>query len=291
MRAVPPDPARWPQPLDLPPFDQLAGLRGLCALPGFPEPGALDPWLAATWPTELGPAPVFVDQATLADGLHFEARIGERGLISTRARNWHDFYSATAWMRFPRVKAALNRLQCIDLAAPRPAPEPGRPPQPRTRRQQSLTHVDEAGLFVASTDSALLDLLEAHDWPGLFGDVEAWSGPIPRIECRVFGHALYELLMDPHLTLAGKAILVEVPADWFTRPAAAREAALDRAIANALQHDALAADPKDPPSLPISGIPGWRPGNTDPEFLRTAPCFRPKPEGRQYRARLRLSPT
>lgn len=288
MRAVPPCPSRWPQPLTPPPFDQLATLAGLCALPEFPAPAALDPWLAAVWPAELGPAPRFVDQASLADGLHFEARIGERGLISTRSLNWHDFYSATAWMRFPRVKAALNRLQCIDLAAPRPPPEPGRPPQPRTRRQQSLTHVDEAGLFVASHDLALLERLEAHDWSALFGDIAAWAGPAPRIECRVFGHALYELLMDPHLTLAGKAILVEVPTDWFARRTADREATLDRAIAAALLHDGLAADPRDLPSLPLSGIPGWRPGNTDPEFLSTAPCFRPKPEGRQYRARLRL---
>lgn len=288
MRAVPPDPARWPQPLDLPPFDQFAGLRGLFALPAFPEPAALNPWLAAVWPAELGPAPRFVDQAGLRDGLHFEARIGEHGEISTRARNWHDHYSAAAWMRFPRVKQALNRLQCIDLAAPRPPPEPGRPPQPRTRRQQSLTHVDEAGLFVASHDPVLLDRLEAHDWPGLFGDPAAWAGPQPRIECRVFGHALYELLMDPHLTLAGKAILVEVPADWFQRGAVERERALDRVIATALLHGDLAADPKDLPSLPLAGIPGWRAGNHDPEFLRSAPCFRPKPDGRTYRARIRI---
>jgi hypothetical protein len=288
MRAVPPDPSRWPQPLTPAPFDQFTAQAGLFTLPAFPSPAALDPWLAAVWPAELGPAPCFVDQAGLADGLHFEARIGERGQISTRAQNWHDFYSAAAWMRFPRVKAALNRLQCIDLAAPRPPPEPGRPPQPRTRRQQSLTHVDEAGLFVASTDPVLLDRLEAHDWPALFGEVEAWAGAATRIECRVFGHALYELLMDPHLTLAGKAILVEAPADWFARPVVEREATLDRVIASALRDDGLAADPKDLPSLPLSGIPGWRPGNIDPEFLRTAPCFRPKPEGRQYQARLRL---
>lgn len=288
MRAVPPDPARWPQSLDQPPFDQFAELATLFGLPRFPAPAELDAWLAARWPADLGAAPCFVDQASLSDGLHFEARIGERGQISTRAQNWHDYYSAAAWMRFPRVKAALNRLQCVDLAAPRPPPEPGRPSQPRTRRQQSLTHVDEAGLFVASTDPALLDRLEAHDWPGLFGEVEAWSGPAPRIECRVFGHALYELLMDPHLTLAGKAILVEVPADWFAAPPAAREWALDRHLAAALLEHDLAADPKDLPSLPLAGIPGWRAGNADPEFLQTAPCFRPKPEGRQYRARLRI---
>ncbi|MCU0757238.1 MAG: DUF3025 domain-containing protein [Xanthomonadales bacterium] len=288
MRAVPPDPSRWPQSLASPPFDQFADLGALFAVPAFPAPAELNPWLAAAWPADLGPPPCFVDQAGLADGLHFEARIGERRQISTRARNWHDLYSAAAWMRFPRVKHALNRLQCVDLAAPRPPPEPGRPPQPRTRRQQSLTHVDEAGLFIASSDPALLDRLEAHDWPALYGEVAAWCGPRPRIECRVFGHALYELLMDPHLTLAGKAILVEVPKDWFTRPAATREAALDQAIMTALLEQDLAADPKDLPSLPLAGIPDWRAGNHDPEFLRSAPCFRPRPEGREYRARLRI---
>lgn len=288
MRAVPPDPSRWPQALDAPPFDQFAALAGLYSQPAFPPPAALDDWLAAVWPTELGPAPCFIDQATLDDGLHFEARIRQRGQISTRAQNWHDLYSAAAWIRFPRVKAALNQLQCVDLAAPRPPPASGQQPQPRTRRQQSLTHVDEAGLFVASTAPELLTLLEAHDWPALFADATDWAGPAPRIECRVFGHALYELSMDPHLTLAGKAILIEAPADWFQRPSTSREATLDRAIAAALLDHNLAADPKDLPSLPLAGIPGWRAGNRDPEFLRSAPCFRPKPAGREYRARLRV---
>ena len=53
-----------------------------------------------------GDAAVFVAQtpALLADGLHYEQRIAERGEIATREGNWHDLLNALIWLRFPRTE-------------------------------------------------------------------------------------------------------------------------------------------------------------------------------------------
>src|SRR5574337_687723 len=47
--------------------------------------------------------------ALLADGLHYEQRIAERGEIATREHNWHDLLNALVWLRHPTLKQALNR--------------------------------------------------------------------------------------------------------------------------------------------------------------------------------------
>ena len=50
----------------------------------------------------------FVEQtpALLADGLHYETRIHDRGQIATRAANWHDLFNALMWLDRRALKAA-----------------------------------------------------------------------------------------------------------------------------------------------------------------------------------------
>lgn len=253
------------------PFDQLAGFAGLLGGADFPSLDALSAALAAQ-PGCEGLRCVEQGQCLLRDGLHFEQRIHDHGAIATRPRRWHDLFSALMWLRYPRLKRALNRLQVADL------PVQGR--GNRTRRQQSLTHVDEAGLLVASDDPALLERLDAHDWAGLFLERRAdWQR---RIVVHVFGHALFELARDPRPTIAGKVLWFLVPEGFCTQSFDARAAALDRAAAESVSTGALGWDPAGMVSLPLSGIPGWRAGNDDPAFVATADCFRGRDPKRLY---------
>lgn len=94
-----------------PAFDGLTETqRGLCVQPHWP--GIDD--LNALWSAPISDAGVrlrFTAQETLDDGLHYERRIHDHGLIATRGDNWHDLFNAFVWMRFPALKAALNRRQ------------------------------------------------------------------------------------------------------------------------------------------------------------------------------------
>jgi hypothetical protein len=214
------------------------------------------------------------DQLLKRDGLGFSERIATTGAIATRSASWHDLYSALVWGRYPQLKLALNQLEVADLA------RQGR--GNRTRRQQAIAHVDEAGLLVASEDPSLLEAIDAHDWQRLFWTHRADFGH--RIVVHVFGHALLELGHSPHVTLAGKALCFVVPAGFCARPFAERAALLDRAAADAVLAGRLAADPARMPSLPLAGVPGWFGRTPDAAFIASADCFRPRSPGREYDA-------
>jgi hypothetical protein len=265
-----------PPDLARPPYDQLAGLGALFTQGRWPTLAELDALVAGLVHPDSGRPIRFVadDQHLKRDGLGFSARIATTGAVATRPGSWHDLYSALMWARYPRLKLALNRLEVADLAVQ------GR--GNRTRRQQAIAHVDEAGLLVASDDPALLEAIDAHDWQRLFWERRADFGH--RIVVHVFGHALLELGHAPHVTLAGKTLRFLVPQGFCTRPFAERAAALDAAAAGAVLAGRLAADPSSMPSLPLAGIPGWFGHEPDAGFIASAECFRPRPPGRCYDA-------
>ena len=133
----------------------------------------------------------------LADGLHYEQRIAERGLIATRERNWHDLFNALIWLRYGGLKQALNARQVAEIASVGA--------KLRSRAQCALTHFDEAGALVGVRDPDLLALWDAHDWHGLFWRRrQAWLDG--SIELVVFGHALLEHALSPDRLLVGKAL-------------------------------------------------------------------------------------
>lgn len=206
------------------------------------------------------------DRALLDDGLHYEQRIAERGIVATRERNWHDLFNALVWLRYPRLKQALNQRQVEEIAR--------MGPRERSRPQCAMTHFDEAGVIVRVTDPALLALWDAHDWHGLFWrERAAWRDG--RIDAAVFGHALLEHALTPGKLLVGKALVVAADADAPWAPIVADLAA---GVARA----DLLLDPLELRPLPLSGIPGWHPHNGDETFHRSTPCYQPRREGRGY---------
>jgi hypothetical protein len=218
------------------------------------------------------------DRALLDDGLHYEQRIAA-GVVATRAANWHDLLNALVWLRYPRIKRALNAAQLSGIA------EVG--PRDRTRRQCALTHFDEAGAIVLVADDDLLAQWDAHDWPGLMGvHADDWG---ERIAVRVFGHATLEHALADGQLLVAKAIALRAGAEQvraFARGEAAATACIDARVAALVAAGDELIDPQDLRPLPLSGVPGWHPLSGDAAFLRNAPCFRPLRSGRRYPAPL-----
>jgi hypothetical protein len=213
----------------------------------------------------------FVEQgpSLLADGLHYEARIHRQGAIATRPANWHDLLNALVWLRWPRLKAALNLRQVRDVEVHGPAA--------RSRAQCALTHFDEGGVIVVLRDAAVLRPWDAHAWSDFFGSArDAWRDG--RITVHVFGHALLEHALAPGLLPTAKCLVVldESGGDGVA------PAMLEIAVADAIARGELLRDPQELRPLPLAGIPGWHAGSTDTEFFTAQPCFRPLRAGRCY---------
>lgn len=201
----------------------------------------------------------------LADGLHYEQRIAERGEIATREANWHDLFNALVWLRYPALKRALNARQMAEIAH--------MGPKQRSRAQYALTHFDEAGVVVMLRDPALLPLWDAHDWRGLFWrERAAWLDG--RIHVELFGHALLEHALTPGQLLVGKALVV---AGSAVSPLVAVDT-----CARAIRENRVLRDPLELRPLPLAGVPGWHPDNVCEAFLREVPCFLPVRAGRYY---------
>jgi hypothetical protein len=202
----------------------------------------------------------------LADGLHYEQRIAERGEIATREGNWHDLLNALVWVRYPTLKQALNRRQIAEIAR--------MGPKQRSRAQYAMTHFDEGGVIVEVSDPSLLALWDAHDWHGLFWrHRQAWLDGSIRLE--LFGHALLELALNPDKLLVGKALVFEWAGDDDAAGLVAR-------CVNAIGSGCVLRDPLELRPLPLSGIPRWRADNADEAFHRSAVCYQPRRAGRCY---------
>ena len=202
----------------------------------------------------------------LADNLHYEQRIAERGLIATREGNWHDLLNALVWLRYPDLKLALNRRQVHEIAC--------MGAKQRSRAQYALTQFDEGGVIVVLRDSTLLPLWDAHDWYRLFWTRrDAWSDGA--IEIILFGHALLEQALTPSQLLVGKALVFHAAGnDDFGQAL--------KACVDAITVGRLLRDPQELRPLPLAGIPGWRSENADEAFHRTTACYQPRRPGRRY---------
>ncbi len=248
------EPACFAHPL----FAGFADYRSLLAAGDWPDIAALNARLPL-------PDKRFVaqDAALLADGLHYEIRIGERGCIATRERNWHDLFNALVWMRQPAVKRALNARQCRHIAATGAGQ--------RNRAQAALTQFDEAGLVVRVRDAGLLAAWDRHDWHALFVEASAqWRDGGIAIAA-VVGHALMEQQLLPGRRLVGKCVVVRGSDD----------AACVARVATAIALGGVLEDPLELRPLPLAGIPGWHVGQ-GAAFYAGADYFRPLRAGRVY---------
>jgi hypothetical protein len=204
----------------------------------------------------------FIAQDDLPTGASYEGHIAATGCVPTR-HNLHDFFNASMWFQFPRVKAALNARQAeeIDLRGIGPT---------RGAARDALTLFDENAVLLACADPSLAAALRAFEWRRLFVDERAaWES---RCEVRLFGHALLEKLLTPYKACTGHAWIVDVELDFFDAPEIERRAMLDHAISESLTNELISSRCFTP--LPVLGVPGWWPENESPAFYDDRQVFR-----------------
>lgn len=198
-----------------------------------------------------------------ADGLAYECRIRDHGRVETRPDNWHDFFNALIWLTFPRSKRAITAAHVAAMA-----PAGAR----RGSVRDALTHFDECGIVVLSTQPELLELLRAHCWRELFADRR--RAVIDGMRFVIFGHATYERLLKPYRGLTAKAILYTVDESWLALSGEALNAAIDGRLAADLASGRYLR-PRDFQPLPLLGIPGVTPDSEDPAYYDDVEQFRP----------------
>lgn len=246
-------------------FAGFAQWLGWCEGVAWPDISALNDGIDGARHAYTGHALRFVAQTPklLADGLHYEARIHERGEIATRLDNWHDLLNAMVWCRFPAIKSALNVRQHADILCVGG--------KQRTPAQYAQTLFDEGGALVTLRDSALVEMWNRHAWAELF-DTPHWCDG--RIQVELFGHALLEHALTPGKLITAKCLVWHsgspLPGGSINSEAAAMIAA-----------GRWLNDPQELRPLPLSGIPGWH-AQQDGEFYLHAECFRPVRAGREY---------
>lgn len=238
----------------------------LAQLPPFPDSAALAA-LADSHPRFVGAGRRVRFVPPQADGLAYEARAWARGEVETRPANWHDHFNALVWLAFPAAKAALTAAH---VAALQPAGAM------RGQARDALTHFDECGIVVRSSDPGLFDLLRGHEWRRLFVDRRA--DVVARMRFFVFGHATYEALLAPFRGLTAKALLQVVDAAAIAAPPADQRVAVDRFLAAEFAAGRPAV-PRDLQPLPLLGIPGVTPENDDAAYYDDAWQFRPLRDG------------
>lgn len=262
----------------LPLSDWAAELAGLSVPQAWPSLQRLEDLREQMQIEDAIGRPRFVAQTVdlLADGLHYEERI-KLGRLATREQNWHDLLNALVWLRFARIKHALNAAQCEDIG------RVGR--RERTRAQCAMTHFDEGGAIALCSDPGLIALWDQHDWPGLFWRERAAWGV--RIAVQVFGHATLELALHPQRLLTAKCIVLMTDTETIARlrtDVGAVRRDIDSRVAGLVADGRVLADPQNLRPLPLSGIPGWHVDSIDEAFFHDAPCFRPVRPGRRYPA-------
>ncbi|WP_323740866.1 DUF3025 domain-containing protein [Caenimonas koreensis] len=201
----------------------------------------------------------FVAQDELPAGEAYEAFILRTNRCPTRD-NLHDFFNALVWLKFPLAKRRLNALHGDQLRAV------GCGGEGTTRGpvRDAMTVFDENGALLHAP-ALIWQALVARDWQRLFIDLRSlWA------ETRIvlFGHALLEKMASPRKEITAHVWCADAPASAGDD---------DAWLAAQLTHARLAEKPFTP--LPLSGVPGWHPCNSDISFYDDRLVFRPA--GRQ----------
>ena len=199
------------------------------------------------------------------DSRYYEQIIFEDKQIPTRDDSWHDFFNALIWSEFPTCKAYLNHLHMVDIKA--------HGVHPRTKLRNKITLLDECGVIVLTTNKELKHAFEQQNWQAIFlnSRVSWFENTMPYM----FGHAIYESLLQPFIGLTGKAMIIEV-ASIETINKCKDKHYLDALVLEYLQQSSVFEKAKPFFPLPILGVPTWYSESQDTEFYANTDYFMPK---------------
>jgi hypothetical protein len=230
---------------------------------------ALNQWQLANCASELSPQSYrwqsdqddstqalsfrFVPQQALPAETAYEAFIFQHKQIPTR-NNAHDFFNGLCWLRFPKTKSQLNLLQAQAIAKDGVGAIRG-------ALRDALTLFDENAALWCAQPSRWMALQQKH-WHELFVlHRDDWHHT-PLV---LFGHALMEKLMNPYKGITAHVLCLPMPE-------LNNDAEIDAWLCQQLTPEWLQTKPYAP--LPVSGIPGWWPGNEAPAFFEDKKVFR-----------------
>ncbi|MGY0561959.1 MAG: DUF3025 domain-containing protein [Paraglaciecola chathamensis] len=214
--------------------------------------------------------PDFIDQDALPESEdYYEQIIFKHGHIPTRANGWHDLFNGLVWLQYPATKKYLNQLHVEDIEK--------HGLSPRSRLRNHITHFDECGVVLAiehSQGSEIAELLGEHRWSeALFTRRSAWGLVI---HARMFGHANYEMLLNPFIGLTGKWLAVSVKSGFAKRSVLEQNAEIDAGLHEMIRDKALFEQTKPLLPIPLLGIPAWCEQNQVEQFYQNRDYFRPK---------------
>ena len=196
----------------------------------------------------------------------YEERVYKEGIISTREQNWHDLFNAFIWLFFPKTKVLLNELHMQELKL-----QPGKK---RTSARDAITHLDESGIIIASSDDTLIRALKEHQWQTVF--VQARPRWWQDIGAFVFGHGMYEKAFKPFIGFTGKAYCIQVDEDFYQHDKLKQYFILDQLLHDDIQNKQSLSDSSHLSPLPILGIPNWSDDNNNPAYYDNKAYFRAK---------------
>ncbi|MFT4652651.1 MAG: hypothetical protein ACI82S_000285 [Patiriisocius sp.] len=188
------------------------------------------------------------------DSRYYEQIIYELNKVPTR-RNWHDFFNGLIWSQFPNTKQYFNTRHIEQIQISGDAKK-------RTSVRDKLTHFDECGLVLFTNSFEVQAQLKEHEWTTLFVDnATKWHSSILPV---IFGHALWEMLLDPFIGLTAKVTVIEVSNSIMTQLAASKDkrclyATCDSLLLEHICKNQLMEAQRPWLPLPLLGIPNWSP--------------------------------
>lgn len=214
--------------------------------------------------------PDFIDQDALpVSDDYYEQIIFKQGHIPTRANGWHDLFNGLVWLQYPATKKYLNQLHVDDIQK--------HGLSPRSRLRNHITHFDECGVILAiehSQGAEIAELLGEHRWSeALFKRRSEWGRVI---HARMFGHANYEMLLNPFIGLTGKWLAVSVKSGFAKRSVLEQNVEIDAGLHEMIRDKALFEQIKPLLPIPLLGIPEWYQQNQVEQFYHNRDYFRPK---------------
>jgi hypothetical protein len=207
---------------------------------------------------------VSLDHSTLS----FEQQVHTQAQVPTRLENWHDYFNFWSWLYFPQAKAQLFQ---------RYTQVPGYLTQSqarvtRTPLQNRLALLEEGGVVIGSDNPALLAQIQGMQWQTLFWTHRAWLKD--QLLIKIFGHAIWEKLLNPYLGLTANAVLFLIPSEWLHWSAIAQAKAFDQLLADWLSGSEVLHYKTELCPFPLLGMPGAYPGNNCFAFYQQTDYFR-----------------
>jgi hypothetical protein len=216
----------------------------------------------------------FTDQSHYQDdSRYYEQIIFEDKKIPTRA-NYHDFFNGVIWQQFPQTKSLLNQLHQHEIAQ--------HGVKKRSKLRDKITHFDECGLLILTDQNDFSTSLRQHQWQEVFVKQRgSWHHDIQAV---IFGHAMWEMLMQPFIGLTAKALVINVESQLLqdiqlkqkTKTAyEKRYSAIDSILHAALTTGNVLEEQKPFSPIPILGIPNWSVFEQNTAFYSNAQYFMP----------------